>query len=599
MSLALIQESSKEVRRLAIAGSSLAVGDFRLKKFIAPLEQAGVEVPVFAQVAKAMSELLNGGEADSAANLLNLSTLLNAILYTQGQTGAEGEFRPLEMSTASGSSTRTSSRVLKPVVEALTTTGGGRFEIVKSACERGIFHDLRLIDPAIHALGDVYAELADLVAEKVLPGYGPGIAPRLRAGLDLKGKKQDARRLQVMHRLDPEGTLVLCKTALEEGSPEVKAAAIACLGKHVEYLPLVLEQSKSKIKALRAAALEALAEHDRPEVAQLFMELVTGKSLDLLAGPFRALRNRQVLLAMLDEGRRVNALLLKGDSQQIPRFSEILDCLTYRAEEEVEEFLLNCLAGSDPLTRLKAATNSTTSGADMVLVLVSSLYGVGTPRALEAVLAKREELPPGAFPQILRSALRTWTPDKVFVEFSPLLRGTKGADKEKRAELHRVIAAAHGDDSSRYLGVNLDEADPGEAQALKNTAWDTRWLDAAIKADQATLVCCLARPNHPGALRYLLKLGEEKQTSDPGMAVRALVRCQYPKVTDFFLDRVTRQVQGAKYLDSDLQSLFDSARLLPADDLPRLDAFAATLEEKFMERYLEALAPLRSAPSSR
>ena len=87
MSLALIQESAKEVRRLAIAGSPLAVGDFRLKKLIPPLEQAGAKVPVFAQVAKAISDLVNGNEADSAANLLNLSTLLNAILYTQGQIG--------------------------------------------------------------------------------------------------------------------------------------------------------------------------------------------------------------------------------------------------------------------------------------------------------------------------------------------------------------------------------------------------------------------------------------------------------------------------------------------------------------------------------
>src|SRR5947208_4497596 len=97
MSLALIQESAKEVRRLAIAGSPLAVGDFRLKKLIAPLEPAGAKVPVFAQVAKAMSDLVNGTEADSAARLLGLSTLLNAVLYTQGQSGAEGDCREIEM----------------------------------------------------------------------------------------------------------------------------------------------------------------------------------------------------------------------------------------------------------------------------------------------------------------------------------------------------------------------------------------------------------------------------------------------------------------------------------------------------------------------
>src|SRR6266478_1448799 len=121
MSLALIQESAKEVRRLAIAGSPLAVGDFRLKKLIAPLEQAGAKVPVFAQVAKAIGDLVNGNETDSPAHLLSLSTLLNAILYTQGQSGTESDYRELEMCASNCSSTRIAARVLKPLVEALTT----------------------------------------------------------------------------------------------------------------------------------------------------------------------------------------------------------------------------------------------------------------------------------------------------------------------------------------------------------------------------------------------------------------------------------------------------------------------------------------------
>src|SRR5688500_19498959 len=117
MSLALIDESARGVRRLAIAGSPLAVGDLRLKKLIAPLEQAGAKVPVFGQVAKAIADLVNGTEADSAGNLLSLSTLLNAILYTQGQTGAEGDLRELETFGASCTSTKTTARVLKPLVE--------------------------------------------------------------------------------------------------------------------------------------------------------------------------------------------------------------------------------------------------------------------------------------------------------------------------------------------------------------------------------------------------------------------------------------------------------------------------------------------------
>src|SRR5437899_916437 len=376
MSLALIQESAKEVRRLSIAGSNLAVGDFRLKKLVAPLEQAGAKVPVFAQVAKAINDLVNGKEVESAANLLSLSTLINAILYTQGQTGTEGDYGELEAHFAKSCDTKTTARVLKPLVQALTSTGSGRFEIVKSALERGAFSDLRLIEPSIRALDDVYPELADLVMEQILPAYGPGIAPLLKAKMDLKGKKCDARRLQVLHQLDPNGTVEFCKTALEEGSPEVKAAAIACLGKHEDCLPLVLEQTTAKNKVLRVAALKALAEHDRPEVTRIFTDLIKGKALDILAGPFRALRNRQVLQSLVEEGQRVFEAVLKGDEDLRARFLEVLACLNERSEPEVEEFLLACIKESDKLLKLKSK-KAAIGGDDLVDRLVALLYELG------------------------------------------------------------------------------------------------------------------------------------------------------------------------------------------------------------------------------
>jgi hypothetical protein len=588
MSLALIEESAKEVRRLAIAGSALAVGDFRLKKLVAPLEQAGTKAPVFSQVAKSINDVVSGTEAESAARLLSLSTLLNAILYTQGQSGAEGDYRELEAFSTNCSSTRTTGRVLKPLVEALTSSGGGRFEVIKSAVERGAFNDLRLIDPAIQALGDNYPELADLVAEKILPVYGPGIVPRLKATLDLKGKKPDARKLAVMHQLDPAGTLELCKTALEDGSTEVKIAAIGCLGKHEDCLPLVLEQANAKNKQIRAAALEALAEHDRPEVTTLFTELVKGKALDILAGPFRALRNRQVLSSLLEEGNRVFGLILKGDSEQIVRMVEIFKCLSSRKDAEAEEFLLGCLAKSDALAKVKAASNSTVSGADLVGDVALLLYGIGSPRALEAILAKREVLPDSIFYYVLHAALRTWTPEKFFIEFSPLLEQKKGANQKKREGLERCIHTAH-------------ETDNGETPAKiwpPNLSWDPRWLDAAIKADSRPFVCWMARPDHKASVDYLLKLDDTKELCYTSLTVRALVRCEYPKVTDFFLKQVAKKTKGAKHVDYELQLLLKSAQHLPKSDLPQLDAFAAKLDEKFVDRFLEAIAPLRPTAQS-
>jgi hypothetical protein len=75
--------------------------------------------------------------------------------------------------------------------------------------------------------------------------------------------------------------------------------------------------------------------------------------------------------------------------------------------------------------------------------------------------------------------------------------------------------------------------------------------------------------------------------------VRGLVRCEYPKVSDYFLDLVTKKTKAAKYFDYELQLLFQSARYLPVSDLPRLDAFAANMDEKFVDQFLEAISPLR------
>ena len=53
MSIPVLIEVYDEMRRLAIAGSAVAPGDFRLKKLIPPLEKSGEKAPVFAKVAQA------------------------------------------------------------------------------------------------------------------------------------------------------------------------------------------------------------------------------------------------------------------------------------------------------------------------------------------------------------------------------------------------------------------------------------------------------------------------------------------------------------------------------------------------------------------
>src|SRR5882757_8452361 len=116
MSIGVLAQVYDETRRLAVAGSVVAGGDFRLKKLIAPLEQAGAKAPVFAKVAEAIKTVVESDAKSSAEALLELANLVNAILYTQGETGMAGPLDAIESTDLSAAATQASARVLKPLL---------------------------------------------------------------------------------------------------------------------------------------------------------------------------------------------------------------------------------------------------------------------------------------------------------------------------------------------------------------------------------------------------------------------------------------------------------------------------------------------------
>src|SRR5215218_3351715 len=95
MSIALLHQVYDETRRLAVAGSATAPGDFRLKKLIDPLKQAGAKAPVFAKLAESANALIAANEQTAPDAMLELLGLATAIRYTQGETGLPGPIEPL------------------------------------------------------------------------------------------------------------------------------------------------------------------------------------------------------------------------------------------------------------------------------------------------------------------------------------------------------------------------------------------------------------------------------------------------------------------------------------------------------------------------
>lgn len=178
MSTALLQELHQEYRRLYIAGSELAAGDFRLKRLLPQFQQLGERSPVFKKLGEGITALIEAGSPDSLAPGIQLqenTLLLESVLYTQGTTSVEGTPGPLPVRKFTLQTNQTY-RKLAPVIEALTTTGSGRYEIVLDAYKEGVFQDLRLLPLAVSALNDPYSELAEYAKNHILPSYGPEIA---------------------------------------------------------------------------------------------------------------------------------------------------------------------------------------------------------------------------------------------------------------------------------------------------------------------------------------------------------------------------------------------------------------------------------------
>ena len=131
MSIAVLNQVYDETRRLAIAGSAVAPGDFRLKKLVEPLTKAGQKAPVFAKIALAIEKVVQSNEKSSAEALLELSTLVNAILYTQGETGIDGKLTPIETTDLGPQETPAGANPVTQLLEGLICSGSLHLAIAR------------------------------------------------------------------------------------------------------------------------------------------------------------------------------------------------------------------------------------------------------------------------------------------------------------------------------------------------------------------------------------------------------------------------------------------------------------------------------------
>ena len=608
MSIALLTEVHNETRRLAIAGSGLASGDFRLKKLIAPMEKAGAKAPVFGKVAEAIRHVVESDANSASAALLELSTLVTAILYTQGKTGAEGKLTPIETSGFEMPTVDSSARVLKPLIEALTTTGSGRLEIVEDAYQRGAFKDLRLVKPAVAAIDDVYGEIGDFVCKNVLPTYGMAILPELRESFDVKGRSGHVRRLKLMHQLDPEGTNDLVEKALESGSKEMKVAAISCLKDSQGHLSYLLEQTRAKAKDVRRAAYNALARFTTNDVVESLIRALSGGDSELAAGPVSENRSPKLLKYLFEEaGKQLEALLKLKDKAKLKKalskFYDLLGGFNSRDDKRSIEFLTQCFEQREAIGKLKGEA---VDGDAINHRIVSLIVRSNTKAAQKTLVDAHESLSPDCLRWAMIAAMRTRPPKQVYDLFSPYYTAAvpkkRGQNliREKQEAIRNTLREIGG--KQRYSHRHdYDEFDDGSgfAELTERAKLAPSWLDAAVTAKDLTTVNILARPKHDATNRFLAETLDEMLAKSSGgdcesaEVLNTMIRIGHAQAVEYFLKSLERLgKRKSRYYYA-----WWLVRLIP--DLPKsaakkIEAILPDLNETIVDEVIPHLEQLKA-----
>ncbi|NOV01417.1 HEAT repeat domain-containing protein [Paenibacillus planticolens] len=572
MSIDVMFELQHEVRRLFIAGSGMAAGDLRLQKLLPQLQKLGESAPVFTRMAQAVSQVLEAETSSSAGKLLELGTLLNSVLYTQGKTETKEELAPVE-GTETALTTSIPYRKLHPLIEALTQKGQGRMEQLRLGYDEKLFHDFRVIPAAVSALDDSYAEIPDFLHRSVLPALGAAALPALKQQFKLDGGKGDARRLELIHALLPASEdLEFLLQAAAEGSMDVRSTAIELLSDYPEQEDFILEQADDKKKEIRKAALFALSRLGTEQAIARLYKALNSKDQDIAIEPIQNCRANDLTLRIIRHATEMLELIVQrtniADSAQL-LMADIRSLQGKRVPEVVN--LLETLL-STPGFIVQETEAVQEAAAHLLLQL-------DLPESNRFAVMLHETYNRKFIGYSFRAAIKILPPEDVYERFCHDLKDKKlPAAKELLRVLHEVTPSLHNQFHEQAASSDSEE-------------WDPRWVHLFVKLDEEELVCRFARESDPQVTDYLVKKCEERPNFNATKTTHLLLilfRQNYSDAPKLLMDILEKA--GNKqfyYLDRVQLTLLS---LLPGSYAERLRQFAEGLSYQGMKNQLLDIA---------
>ena len=264
-SLQPLYDVKERLEYAAIAGTNLLGEDFRLQRSAEAMKPLAAASPVFGKISAGLDQLLAAPGEQRPGLLLDVLGLVDAVAYTQGGSGLAGDMQDLPI--GGGAYREISYSQIQPLLTALTTTGGGRLEVIQTNWETHpeYFSDFRVLPALVNGLGDGYGEISNFNAE-LLKKLGPIVLPLLKADFDPSGKRGMARRVEVIAAVEKEGATPWLQAILPEAKKDVRTAVLAALGIDARNTGMLLELAKTERGNNREAVLSSLADQDGEEV---------------------------------------------------------------------------------------------------------------------------------------------------------------------------------------------------------------------------------------------------------------------------------------------------------------------------------------------
>lgn len=295
----LLSELRERLIHIIMAGTQLIEEDFRLKKTIQSFAPLAEKNPVFKKIHTDLEQLLASPREQQGCQVLNLLGLVDAVLYTQAPYGVEGALLPLPQSASIGKSVQMRYSQILPILQALSTTGSGRLEVLENAihCDPEVFQDYRILHALVCDLNDAYGEMANLVF-CLLRSLGTGetfwlreaenynkphqfslpvceknqLVVLLKQGFDPEGKSEMAKRVSLISYIAREEENSWYLSLLDTAKKDVRLEVIRALQYSADNIPLLLTLVKKERGKAKDAAYETLGAFDCPELLSFWEE---------------------------------------------------------------------------------------------------------------------------------------------------------------------------------------------------------------------------------------------------------------------------------------------------------------------------------------